>query len=225
MRKRIVSLTIMAIAALCIDAPLNARAADKNLVQNGGFDDGLNGWFHVYDWQGQSFYFGNHSRVAVLPNVRSRRGVLQLSVEPQGIADNQGVKVDSFAIPHDFDYTYRLKLRARGEGPGLMVRIEGYGWLPGVRPNEQPTLRDLRRCYRSRPMVFSRGAVAQGPASISSSWKEGELRYPGKPVEEMRKLQKKSYLKTRFIVVHIVGIAGSAGKIHIDDVQMTRKRK
>lgn len=224
MRKQIVCLAITTAAALWVGAASSARAAGENLIVNGSFDDDLTGWFHVYNWQGQSFYSENHSRVSVLPRLSSRRGVLQLAVEPQGIADNQGVKVDSFAVPFDFDYTYHLKLRARGEGPGLIVRIEGYGWLPGVKPNEQPTLRDLRRCYRTQPMVFSKSAVAQGPATLTSSWRKGELVYPNKPADEMRKLQKRSYRKTRFVVVHIVGIAGSAGKVHVDDVQLTRKR-
>ena len=73
-------------------------------------------------------------------------------------------------------------------------------------------------------MVFSKSAVAQGPATITSSWKEGKLVYPDRPVEEMKELQKRGYLRTRVVVVHIVGIAGSAGKVHVDDVQLTRKR-
>ena len=202
-----------------------SASARTNLVANGNFSDGLDNWTYVYDWKGQGHYHGNHRLVSVLHSTQGRRSVLCLDGTSQAVIDNQGVKVDSIAIPYDINYEYKLEVTARSEGPGVRVLVEGYGWLPGLRPEGQPGLRDLRRAYKSRTMAFKKGKSPAGAASVGPSWTKGSLTIPAKSMNAMSSRNYTALKRTRFLIVHIVAIAGSSGKVYVSDVKLRQVRK
>ena len=140
----------------------------KNLAGNGSFDDSkeqLNGWQYKYELQahkdengrvvqGESWYKDNGRLVSVVSENEGRKTVLRLNVETQFLADNPGVKVDSWPIPVKPGGKYRFSAWARTNGPDCRIMVEGYKWKPSVSKNSSPTLYDLRRCYRTEMLYF-----------------------------------------------------------------------
>lgn len=193
--------------------------AATNLVVNGGFDDpgGLRqGWKTEFTDPGESWYEKNHELVSVSDGDDNRQRCLRLNVATQFLADFPGVKADSAPIPFDPRKSYRFSARARSTGPDCRVMLEGYHWKPGVEPHDNPTMRDLRRCYRFKPLYF--GAVKGGTTGgAGAEWTGASQVVPGK---ELSAEAQKSFGKIQFVIVHIVGITGKAGEVLVDDVRL-----
>ena len=206
-------------------ATLPALGAGENFVANGSFDNDLKDWTYRYDWKGQGHYSGNHQLVEVLDKFGGRSKVLRLNCRPQGVADNQGVKVDSKAIPFNPDYEHTLHVVARSNGPGVRILVEGHRWLPGLPPEGHPELRDLRKFYKFKTVPFRKKGLTGGVATIGDRWTQGRMKIPSTPIDKMSSLSMKNFKKVQFLVVHIVAIAGSAGDVYLDDVKLVRGRK
>jgi hypothetical protein len=212
------------LAAVCLwTAALPAHAADeRDLVLNGSFDNETQGWTYIYDWEGQGWYKENEYHVSVQDSDSGRRKVLCLDVANQSIADNQGVKVDSKPIPFDKDAEYRLTVYARSEGPALRCLVEGYRWLPGLPPEGEPSLRDLRKYYKFKLVAFRGGDSPNRFAEIGRSWTKGEIRIPTTDPGKMSTTSSKAYDNIQYMVIHICAIGGTAGKVYIDDVKLEK---
>jgi hypothetical protein len=199
--------------------------AAENLVPNGSFDNekDLAFWQFQYDQKGESWYFDNHQLVSVVPVEAGRRRVLRLNVATQFLADNPGVKVDSQPIPVKPGGRYRLSAYAKSTGPDLRLLGEGYKWRPGVKPHDQPTIYELRKCYRF-PLVFF-GEVPGGTAGglvRGAGWKRGAVEFPGTAQHELGERQQKLFDEVQFIVIHVVAIQGRTGDVFVDDIELER---
>jgi hypothetical protein len=193
--------------------------AATNLVVNGGFDDsrGLaHGWKTQFAGPGESWYEKNHELVSVSAGDDKDQRHLRLNVATQFLADFPGVKSDSVPIPFDPGKAYRFSARSRSTGPDCRVMLEGYHWKPGVDPYDNPSMRDLRRCYRFKPLYF--GAVKGGTTgSAGAAWSEASQVVSAK---DLSTEAQKSFGKIQFVIVHIVGITGKAGDVYVDDVRL-----
>ena len=221
----------MRTAAILLSALLSAAAsvADTNLVPNGHFDDTENPlahWTTLFDQQGESFYFQNHEYVEVVAD-GPRKHVLRIHVPNASIAENQGVKADSFAIPVDPAKTYRFTVHARSNGPKARIMLEGWCISPKAKDKDAPipVRTDLRRAERF-PMIYFTKGDAGGMAEIPKSWSKESILIPGLASPQGKKFsvhQKKSREKVRFVTVHIVAI-GTVGDLFIDDVRLEEVR-
>lgn len=222
---------LTATAALLAVGPVEA----KNLTINGNFDDSkepLNGWQYKYELQahkdengrvvqGESWYKDNGRLVSVVSENEGRRTVLRLNVETQFLADNPGVKVDSWPIPVKPGGKYRLSAWARTNGPDCRIMVEGYKWKPGVSKNSSPSLYVLRRCYRTEMLYFGkeRGGTAGG---LQPTWKHDSVELPVAQKGNLTKVAKEKFDEIEFLVVHICAIQGKAGEVFVDDVVLER---
>lgn len=211
---------------MCALLAVSAYAAGEegNLLPNGSFEnpkDALTGWRHNYVSDNNRWYRDNHRHVSVVPRDGTRKGVLKIAVPTKGLADNQGVKVDSMPTPFDVSKRYKLTLHGRTTGPSCRVLIEGYQWRPGVRPCENPTFHDLRKVYRQGAgnMLYF-GSKSSGTFSgPARSWTPGACAFPG---DSLSALASKHLKRVKFLSIHIVAIGGSAGDLFIDDVKLER---
>lgn len=198
-------------------ASFSASAA-TNLVFNGSFDLGLDGWQTRYDEPGESWYRDNHPFVSVVPTESGRRHVLRLHVRDQFTADNPGVKTDSRPIPVTSGSRYRFQATARSTGPNCRILVEGYRLHPKARNPEFPMLSDLRKVYKFEQLYF--GPVAGGTmGGVGRTWKTATAVLP-QPAKS--KLQAELYDSIQFLVIHIVAIGGVPGDLFVDDVRLER---
>ncbi len=208
----------LALVALAFAIVLPVSAAPANLVRNGGFDDApdpLAGWYREYKLPGESFYAGNAAHVSVVRD-GERPHVLKLDVVNQGLADNQGVKAESFPIPLDPAKRYRFSADARSAGPSARIMLEGYEWKPGVTPHENPERSELRMVYRFPVLQFGKGGAAEMPV-MPKEWHTGTLEIPS---PDLKPLGRKFFAKVKFVMVHAVAIGGKAGPVFLDNVTL-----
>jgi len=195
--------------------------AGQNLIPNGSFDEELAQWQYKYDRAVESWYKDNHTLVEVLKQEGGRKSVLRLNVATQFLADNPGVKVDSFPIPVSPGGRYRFSAWARTTGPNCRILLEGYKWRPDVKPHPHPTIYELRKCYKFTQLYFTNppGGTAGG---VGSQWKKATMEFPGRDGKELGELQQKLYNEIRFLIVHVVGIQGTKGDLYVDDIMLER---
>ncbi len=210
---------MMAVAAMLGAAATAAPAGRTNLVANGSFDDPkdpLAGWRTDYNLPGESLYAQNRELVSVVPAEGGRKTVLRLNVKTDDLAINQGVKADSKPIPIETDVRYRFSVAAKSTGPNCRIMLEGYRWRPGIKPHPDPDLSELRKVYKFTQLFF--GAQKAGDfGGIGKSWSTAESEFPDAFKSD---LQKDLYGTMKFVVVHVVGIGGKAGDLHVDDVTL-----
>lgn len=205
-------------AAAC---PLALRAA-TNLVVNGSFDapgDPLAAWQTSYTGKGESWYADNPKYLQAIPRDGTRDSVLRLHGTDAILnMPGQGVKVDSRPIPMTLDGTrrYRFSAWARGTGPNCRILLEGYRWQTRVAPHPDPTLYDLRKCYKFAQIYF--GKEQSGDVSpVPSQWTRAVMEFPDPPRSDIAKA---CLEQIRFVVVHVVAITGREGDLFVDDVRI-----
>lgn len=200
--------------------PLPVWAAG-NLVRNGSFDDEadpLANWQSKYEAAGESWYKDNHQFVSVLKSESGRKSVLRLHVPTQFIADNPGVKVDSFPIPVQPGGKYRFSAFARSTGPNCRILLEGYKWRPDTKPQPNPTIYQLRKAYKFEQLFF--GAVPGGVmGNVGPAWQRATTTLP---TGAMKELQQKLYNSVQFLIIHVVAIGGTVGDLYVDDIVLER---
>ena len=144
----------------------NLHAAETVTLVNSNFDDGANpptGWFTDYEWSGNSYYIGNKNAVSVLTQP-GRGSVVQLKPPKP---DDGGAKMETIPFVVEPGFRYKCTLDVKG-GPAR-VYFAGYRWAPGVRPNDQPAIQDLRMIYKSK--------AANTP--LAADWTSVSLEFPG----------------------------------------------
>ena len=208
----------LALAVLVFGIVFPVSATSVNLVRNGGFDaapEPLAGWYREYKLPGESFYAGNAAHVSVVRD-GARPHVLRLDVATQGLADNQGVKAESFPIPFDPAKHYRFSADARAVGPSARIMLEGYTWKPGITPHANPDRAELRMVYRFPALQFGKGGLAEMP-NMPKDWYTGTIEIPS---PDLKPLGRKFFAKVQFVMVHAVAIGGKAGTLFLDNVQL-----
>ncbi len=199
--------TIMILVGLLLAAC--AQAGD-NLLINGNFDapqGPLYGWKYNYEDTENPFYTNNHAFVRVVDAVAGKKNVLELKATGSMLsnpAGGQGVMIDSHVIPVRPGARYELTASAMSTGGDCRILCEGYNWKPGIKPHANPNLLELRKCYMFSPILFG-GKRSASAGGVKASWTRASQTFPG---EELSKLAKEKFDKVKFIVVHIVSIAG-----------------
>ena len=210
-------------AALAMAAGI--AAAGQNLVVNGHFDDPqdpLASWYTKYDQPGESFYFQNHEYVEVVAEGMHKHA-MKIHVPNVSIAENQGVKADSFAIPVDPKKSYKLTVETRSTGPKARIMLEGWRISPKAKDKTAkiPVRTDLRRAERF-PMIYFTPGDAGGMAEIPKVWTKKSIDIPGLDSAKGKKfsdLQRQSRERVQFVTVHIVAI-GIVGDLFIDNITL-----
>ena len=193
--------------------------AGSNLVVNASFENkeqALYGWQYKYLEEGESWYFKNHEYVSVVPENDGRKSVLRLNVADQSLADTQGVKVDSQPIPIKPGAKYRFSAWCRSTGPNCRIMVEGYKWRPNVTKHDNPTLYELRKIYKFKPLWF--GEMKAGRlGEPSKTWVRASMKLPD---EQLSPIAQKNFDSVDFLVVHVIGIAGTKGEVFVDDIEL-----
>ena len=147
---------------LLLVAALAASARAQSLIANGNFDgpEPLKGWITDYEWTGNKHYLENKKFVAITTE-SGRKNVVAMNSP-----GDQGVKIETVAIPFELGFRYTATLDVKGGG--YRVYFAGYRFAPGVRPHENPELGELRMIYQSK--------AATGTAD---AWKQEKLELPG----------------------------------------------
>ena len=211
-------------AALALLAGPLLACASSNLVVNGSFDDRtdpLTGWKFKYDPsqdKNAGWYVDNDKHVSVVAD-GAQKSVLALWGDIAILqVPGQGTKVDSAPIAVDMKHHYRFTVHARTTGPGSRILLEGYGWRPGIKPHANPTLNELRKCYKFSLLYF--GDAQEGSRSaVGPAWKRASMTFPDRTKSQ---LQEDLLNKVTFVVIHIVAIDGSEGYLYVDDVSLEK---
>lgn len=196
-----------AAAAPATAGAAKALEAGKNLCFNGSFDvetNALAGWTYDYQWEGNSHYMANHTRVSALTSHGGRSGVLFIN----GTAET---KVESRPIKFEPGARYRCSLLLQGNTTPH-IYFAGYKWVPGVRPYEDPHVGDLRKIYKSE---FRNHQVTGGPGG----WKRESFEFP---MPDLSELAMKHLKEVRFITVYMVVVDTGKGQAYVDDVEVVR---
>lgn len=199
--------------------------AGSNLVVNGSFDSTngpLYGWTYNYEYTGNALYAGNHNHLCVT-NDGSRKNVLVFTGDKALLSDpGPGIKVDSAPIPYEPGAKYKLTVSTRTTGANARIFVEGYYWLPGVKPHSDPELKELRKCFKFDLVHFSTDKT--GPYSNpNATWSTDSIIFPRANPSE---LAQGALKKVKFLVVHIIAISGTTdsggagikNSLFVDDV-------
>lgn len=160
--------------ALLAAASLSIATAQEITLVNSNFDDAANpptGWVTDYEWSGNSYYVQNKMQVAT--GLEAGHGsVVHLQPDAKYQAGSPmpgegGAKMETIPFVLEPGFRYKCTLEVKG-GPSR-VYFAGYRWAPGVRPNDQPAIPDLRMIYKSK-------ASNTPPAS---DWTKVTLEFPG----------------------------------------------
>jgi hypothetical protein len=152
--------------ALLAAASLSIATAQETTLVTSNFDDAANpptGWITDYEWSGNSNYVAN--KAAISTGTEAGRGIVVQLKPPK--PDAGGAKMETIPFVLEPGFRYKCTLEVKG-GPSR-VYFAGYRWAPGVRPNDQPAIPDLRMIYKSK--------AANTPAA--GDWKKVTLEFPG----------------------------------------------
>lgn len=189
-------------------APPGAAPA-QNLCYNGAFDNATNaldGWTYDYQWEGNSHYMANHTRVSALPSYNGRSKVLFMNATAE-------TKVESKPIPFEKGARYQCTLEVAGTTMPHIYFV-GYKWNPGVRPGPDPHIGDLRKIYKSE---FRNHKVTGSGAG----WSRVTFEFP---LPNLSSLALDHLKQLRFITVYVCAVDGSAGQVYLDNVEVKKIR-
>jgi hypothetical protein len=216
----------MVLATVAVAGLFASRAeALSNLVVNGSFDDDrgeLYAWKYKYDPaedKNVGWYTNNHVNVSVVDQEGSQHKVLSLWGDLAILqVPGQGTKVDSDPVPVKPGGQYRFSCLARSTGPDSRIMVEGYKWVPGIKPHDHPKLSELRRCYKFNQLYF--GPVQAGYfGGVGRQWQRAEVKIPEKVNSDF---QRQALDEIKFLVVHMVAIGGSEGNLYVDEVKIEK---
>ncbi len=217
-----------------------------NLLFNGSFSNGLDGWRYKYDLDGESWYTNNHNHVQVITDETTRQTMLKLSGTHKELqVPGQGVKVDAFPIPVKSTDKFKLSCWAKTTGPDCRILAYGYKWKPGIKPHPKPILPELRECYHSVQLYFSAAKLwREGPAQYSTQigggdfggvkreWKQATVIFPDRSkwkattTSDMtgRKISigEEKWNSVEFLSIHLVAIGGSPGDLLVRDLRIEK---
>ena len=164
-------LRFLAIPAI-IASPL-AHAADAPFLTF-DFDNGTNpptGWITDYEWSGNTYYVENKFQITTGGgSVHLKPDAKYQSKSP--MPGEGGAKMETIPFVFEPGYSYSCSLDVKG-GPSR-VYFAGYRWAPGVRPYDNPELKDLRMIYKSKA----------ANTEASSGWTRVTLDFPGVTLSE-----------------------------------------
>jgi hypothetical protein len=175
---------LMFVSMAAVAAPAGEPA---NLCYNGDFSNTNNplaGWNVDYDWMQNKNYMGQLKKVSILPEYKGKKNVLYMTTTHQ-------TKVESKLIPIEKGVRYKCTVDVCNVGGiGLRCYFNCYKWAPGIEPNSEPKLSELRRIYKGEPWT---GSTAQ--------WKTITFYLP---LAELSELAYEHYREVRFATVYLL---------------------
>ena len=206
-----------------------------NLLKNGNFAHGLEGWRYKYDLPGEGWYTNNHNLVSVVAEAEGKPPVLKLHGTFNELMSGHamGIKVDSDPVPFKPTERARLIASVRTTGPNCRILVYGYKWKPGVKPHPNPILPELRECYHSVLLYFTKpvaSATAFGAGSFGGAkagWLTASVVAPDSRTTATKgktsALGQDLWNSVEFLSVHIVAIAGKPpGDLFVKDVRLEK---
>lgn len=189
--------------------------AAENLMadRNGDFEKGLESW--LVDFPTHDFLKNNIALVSVVPD-SGRKQVLKFTLT-QHVTDNQGVQALSYPIRIDPAKRYKLTVSARTTGPSGRIYVMGKRWKPGAKKSNTPSNDQVRDAFKGPILSFSGAKGTAQFSEVKRSWATASVEIPQRNLSE---LAYNFWENCDFVVVHLVGIGGSAGDFFVDDVKL-----
>lgn len=215
-----------------------------NILKNGSFSNGLDGWRFKYDLDGESWYTNNHNHVQVITDEQTKQTMAKFTgthVELQ--VPGMGVKIDSAPAPIKSTDRFKMSCWARSTGPDCRILVYGYKWKPGIKPHPNPILPELRECYHSVQLYFSAAKLwREGEPQYSSKvgggdfggvkkeWKQASVIFPdkskwkGTTTSDMTgkkiSIGEEKWNSVEFLSIHMMAIGGSPGDLFVRDARI-----
>jgi hypothetical protein len=182
--------------------------AESNLCYNGSFTastDPLDGWNVNYEWTGNVKGSGNHKNVSFLPEFKGRRNVLKMVV-PR----NYESKVETPLMEYEPGARYKCTFDLYADVGDVRILFLGYNWRPGIAPNDEPKLQDLRRIYKGDAISTS-----------GASWKPVTVTFPHEQISELAYSHLK---KVRYatVMLFVPGGTDYAGSFYMANVKVVK---
>ncbi len=217
-----------------------------NLLRNGSFSNGLDGWRFKYDLDGESWYTNNHNHVAVITDEQTRQTMAKLfGGHAELLVPGMGVKMDSAPAPIKSTDRFKLSCWAKSTGPDCRILVYGYKWKPGIKPHANPILPELRECYHSVQLYFSAAKLnREGPPQFSTKvgggdfggvkkeWKQATAIFPdthkwkATTSSDMNgqkiSIGQEKWNSVEFLSIHLVAIGGSPGELLVRDMRIEK---
>lgn len=217
-----------------------------NLLYNGSFSNGLDGWRFKYDLDGESWYTNNHNHVSVITDEQTKQTMAKFTgthIELQ--VPGMGVKIDSAPVPIKSTDKFKMSCVARSTGPDCRILVYGYKWKPGIKPHPNPILPELRECYHSVQLYFSAAKLnREGPAQyankigggdfggVKKEWKQANVIFPDKSkwkattTSDMNgkkiSIGEEKWNSVEFLSIHMMAIGGSPGDLFVKDARIEK---
>jgi hypothetical protein len=217
-----------------------------NILKNGSFSNGLDGWRFKYDLDGESWYTNNHNHVTVITDEQTRQTMAKFTgthVELQ--VPGMGVKIDSAPAPIKSTDRFKMSCWARSTGPDCRILVYGYKWKPGIKPHPNPILPELRECYHSVQVYFSAAKLwREGPAQFSTKigggdfggvkkeWKQASVIFPdthkwkATTTSDMNgqkiSIGQEKWNSVEFLSIHMMAIGGRPGDLFVRDARIEK---
>ena len=214
-----------------------------NLLRNGTFSNGLDGWRFKYDLDGESWYTNNHNCVSVITDEQTHQTMVKLTgTHAELLVPGMGVKLDSAPIPIKSTDRFKVSCVAKSTGPDCRILVYGYKWKPGIKPHADPILPELRECYHSVQIYFTvpdlrnrkKGDLGIGAGDfggVKKEWKQAFSVFPDKKWKasttsdrtgQKISLGQEIWNSVEFLSIHLVAIAGGPGDLLVRDMRIEK---
>ncbi|TAN36901.1 MAG: hypothetical protein EPN23_07220 [Verrucomicrobia bacterium] len=211
---------------------VTAATTNSNLLKNGNFAQGLEGWRYKYDLPGEGWYTNNHNLVSVAAEAEGKPKVLKLHGTFYELASAvaMGIKVDSDPVPIKPPEKARLTAVVKTTGPNCRILVYGYKWKPGIKPHPAPALAELRRCYDSTLLYFTKptnaSALGGSFGGAKRDWAEASVTVPDNKIiatkGKVSTLGQTMWNSVEFLSVHIVALGGKEGDLMVKEVRLEK---
>ena len=205
-----------------------------NLLKNGNFAQGLEGWRYKYNLPGEGWYTNNHNLVSVVAEAEGKPPVLKLHGTFNELQSGHamGIKVDSDPIPFKPTEKACVTVTVKTTGPNCRILVYGYKWKPGVKPHPNPFLPELRECYHSTQIYFTKPVasavnfMAGSFGGAKKDWVTASVVVPASRTTattgKTSAMGMELWNTVEFLSIHIIAIAGKPGDLFVKDVRFEK---
>lgn len=192
--------------------------AETNLCPNASFTsakDPLEGWGVNYDWTGNEKQIGNQKNISVLPEFKGRKNVLKVIVPK-----NYESKFETPLMAYEPGARYQCTFDLCADAVWIKMLFLGYKWRPGIAPNDEPKLQDMRRVFKGN-IVEVNNQLAGTTVEVRS-WKKFSVTFPH---EEVSELAYKNLKQIRYVTVFMYtpgGGYGFEGNFYVSNLKVVK---
>jgi len=128
-------------------------------------------------------------------------------------------------VPFDPTGKARLAAWVKTTGPNCRILVYGYKWKPGIKPHPNPSLPELRRCYDSVQLYFTKPVAGRPGAGdmggAKTEWSEASVVVPASKTKSST-LGQDMWNSVEFLSIHVVAIGGKPGDLLVKDVRLEK---